>query len=188
MAPQTTSTSHVVKHAPWKTAAPAGSISLDGPSATSTASARVETNVSYISESDVDPTQSSADDPRRPKGTLIQSTPVSTILNSEGGSKDSPSQNGGPQADSDPLLDSSIKMISSVIIDQPIVSAGSALIYSIGEQTLSPGGPAIAISGTSYSMADGATALLVGSSTIPLNAQLDPPALSINGEVYSADT
>ncbi|KAL8852903.1 MAG: hypothetical protein Q9221_002279 [Calogaya cf. arnoldii] len=188
MAPQTTSTSHVVKHAPWKTAAPAGIISLNGPSATSTALARVEPSVSYASESDVDPTQSSADDPREPKGTLVQSTPVSTILNSEGGSKDSLSQKGGPQAGSDPLLDSSTKMIPSVTIDQPIVSADSALFYSIGEQTLSPGGPAITISGTSYSMADGATALLVGSSTIPLNAQSNPPALSINGQVYSADT
>ena len=188
MAPQTTSTSHVVKHAPWKTAAPAGIISLNGPSATSTALARVEPSVSYASESDVDPTQSSADDPREPKGTLVQSTPVSTSLNSEGGSKDSLSQKGGPQAGSDPLLDSSTKIIPSVTIDQPIVSADSALFYSIGEQTLSPGGPAITISGTSYSMADGATALLVGSSTIPLNAQLNPPALSINGEVYSADT
>ncbi|KAI4259963.1 MAG: hypothetical protein L6R42_004283 [Xanthoria sp. 1 TBL-2021] len=234
MAPQTTSTSHVVKHAPWKTAAPAGSISLGGPSATSTALlSRAESGVSSTGGSDTDPTQSSVDDPRSTQETVIASTePSSTnhhsgdrgtqlgpdplppqpspppppidyefdqrpVYNVKGG-KLTP---GGPAvtvegvqysldasapallSDSQTIsLDSPTKMIPSLTIDQQTVSADRATIYSIGEQTLSPDGPAITIS-------ESATALLVGGSTIPLGApQSDPPPISINGEIYSADT
>lgn len=238
MAPQTTSTSHVVKHAPWKTAAPAGSISLEGPSATTTALSRAESSVSSTGGSDIDPTHSSVDDPGSPQETMNWST--------EPGSTNSHPEDRGTQADPDPLpqqsppppidyefdhrpvynvkgekltpggpavtvegaqysldasapallsdsqtipLDSPTKMIPSLTIDQQTVSADSAMIYSIGEQTLSPDGPAITISGTSYSLAESATALLVGGSTIPLGApQSDPPPISINGEIYSADT
>ena len=80
-------------------------------------------------------------------------------------------------------------LIPSLIIGQQTLSADSALVYSIGEQDLSPGGPAIAISGTSYSLTESATALLVGSSTVPLGPPRPIPLpISINRERYTADT
>ncbi|KAI4280016.1 MAG: hypothetical protein L6R38_004777, partial [Xanthoria sp. 2 TBL-2021] len=239
MAPQTTSTSHVVKHAPWKTAAPAASIPLDSPSATSTALSRAESSVSSTSESDTDPTQLSVDDPRSPQETMIPSTEPSSTNHHSGDRGTQAGPDPLPQRSSPPppfdyefdhrpvysvkgeritpggpavtvegvqysldasttallsgsqtiLLDASTKMIPTLTIDEQTVSAESALVYSIGEQTLSPGGPAITISGTSYSLAESATALLVGSSTVSLGPpQSDPPPLSINGEEYSADT
>ncbi|CAL8575159.1 hypothetical protein XPA_001101 [Xanthoria parietina] len=86
-------------------------------------------------------------------------------------------------------LGSPTKLIPSLIIDQQTLSADSAFVYRIGGQNLNPGGPAIAISGTSYSLAASATALLVGSSTVPLgSARPAPPPIPINGEIYTADT
>jgi uncharacterized protein YodC (DUF2158 family) len=47
-------------------------------------------------------------------------------------------------------------------------NSNSASEYVIGDQTLKPGGPAITISGTPVSLDHQATALLVGSSTMPI--------------------
>ena len=237
MAPQTTATSHVVKHAPWKTAAPAASILLDGPSATSMAFPRAESSVSSTGGSYTDPVRSSMDDPRNSHETMIQSTEPSGPNGHPGdrgtqADPDPPSQQssppidyeldyqpvynvkeekltpGGPAVTVDGVkysldasatallsdsqtipLGSPTKLIPSLIIDQQTLSADSAFVYRIGGQNLNPGGPAIAISGTSYSLAASATALLVGSSTVPLgSARPAPPPIPINGEIYTADT
>ncbi|KAL9037186.1 MAG: hypothetical protein Q9180_003863 [Flavoplaca navasiana] len=244
IAPQTTSTSHTVKHAPWMTAAPAASISFDGPSPTSTTLTRAESSASYISKNNVDPTPSRGDDPRIAQETIIQSISVSpsdhklnTQTNSHSGDRDTqalpdpllqPSSSTlNYELDSQPRynvngqnitpggsavmvdgvqysldnpatalwsdgrivpLDSPTESFPDLIIDQQTVSAGTASMYTIAEQTLQPEAPAILVSGTSYSLAKSATALVVGSSTLLLDAfQPDSPPLSINGKIYSAD-
>ena len=85
-------------------------------------------------------------------------------------------------------LDSPTESFPDLTIDQQTVSADTASRYTIAEQNLQPEGPAILVSGTSYSLTKSATALVVGSSTLVLDPfQLDSPPLSINGRIYSAD-
>ncbi|KAK3679516.1 hypothetical protein LTR78_001077 [Recurvomyces mirabilis] len=52
-----------------------------------------------------------------------------------------------------------------IIVGSSTITANSQSGYVIGSQTLSPGGSAITVSGTPYSLAPSATALIVGSST-----------------------
>lgn len=219
-----------MKHAPWLTAAPAGTVSFDGPSPTPTALATPDSSVFY--------------DPHIAQETSVQSTSVSspdhnldTDTNSHFGDRDT-------RAEPDPLLQPSSSTLdyklesrpvynvngqkitpggSAVVVDgvqyslekpatallsgsrivpldpptksfpgltigQQTISTGTASINTITEQTLQPEAPAIPVSGTSYSLAKSATALVVGSSTLVLDAfQPDSPPLSINGKVYSAD-
>ncbi|KAI4273622.1 MAG: hypothetical protein LQ337_004505 [Flavoplaca oasis] len=226
------------------TAAPAASISFDGPSPTSTTLTKAESSASYSSRNDVDPPPSRGDDPRIAQETIIQSISVSppghtldTNTNNHSGDRD-------PQAFPDPLLqppssildyeldsqprynvngqkitpggsavmvngvqysldkpatalrsdgrivplDSPTISFPNLTIEQQTVSAGTESMYTIAEQTLQPEAPAIMVSGTSYSLAKSATALVVGSSTLDLDAsQPESPPLSINGKVYSAD-
>ncbi|KAL8947486.1 MAG: hypothetical protein Q9222_006234, partial [Ikaeria aurantiellina] len=79
--------------------------------------------------------------------------------------------------------------LPDIPIGQQTFTANEASQYIIGAQTLGPGGPPITVSGTRYSLAPSATALVAGSSTIALTPpQPIPPALSINGKTYSADS
>ncbi|KAL8774851.1 MAG: hypothetical protein Q9209_000790 [Squamulea sp. 1 TL-2023] len=249
MAPQTTSTSRTVQHAPWKTAAPAGSVALDGPSPTSTILSTAGSSVISTSKGSIDPTQSSNDDSGNPQQPSLQeSVPLSTpepTGNPEPRSTNDRPSHSGTLAIPDPLsrqssfsvsyelderpvydvggekitlgglavtvkgveisldasatgllsgsenifVDSPTKTIPSLTIDHQTISANSASMYIISEQTLSPNGPAITLSGTTYSLAVSATALLVGSSTISLGApQSAPPTLHISGTTYTADT
>ena len=85
---------------------------------------------------------------------------------------------------------------SSTLVPSPTLSVGSTTLpYSVnsagdliiaGSQTLIPGAPAITISNTPLSLAPSATALIVGSSTIPLSPfrTLEKP-LSIGGSTLS---
>ncbi|KAL8894331.1 MAG: hypothetical protein Q9192_004407 [Flavoplaca navasiana] len=85
-------------------------------------------------------------------------------------------------------LGSPTESFPDLTIDQQTVSADTASSYTNAEQNLQPEGPAVSVSGTSYSLAKSATALVVGSSTLVLEAfQPDSPPLSINGRIYSAD-
>ncbi|KAL8779347.1 MAG: hypothetical protein Q9213_006990 [Squamulea squamosa] len=249
MAPQTTSTSRTVQHAPWKTAAPAGSIALDGPSPTSTILSTAKPSVKPTSGGNVDPTQPNTDGHESSQDTRLQeSIPLSTpdpTGNSEPRNTHDRLSHSGTLVSSDPLpqqssskddyelderpvynvggekitlggpavtvkgvqvsldasatglslgsenilLGSPTQMIPSLTINHQTVSANSASMYIIEEQTLSPNGPAITVSDTTYSLAESATALLVGSSTISLGtSQSDPPTLQISGTTYTADT
>ncbi|KAL8734136.1 MAG: hypothetical protein Q9166_001621 [cf. Caloplaca sp. 2 TL-2023] len=77
-------------------------------------------------------------------------------------------------------------MVPEVTIGRQTVSVNSASMYVIGKQTLSPNDPAVTVSGTSYSLAESATAIIAGGSTVSLETpQTDPP---INGNIYSANT
>ena len=72
-----------------------------------------------------------------------------------------------------------------------IVSANSASQYVAGGQTLTPGGPAVTISGTRISLAPSATQVVVGSSTIGLAPTFIaplPPPLTLGSQTYTANS
>ena len=74
-----------------------------------------------------------------------------------------------------------------------IFTANSASQYVAGEQTISPGGPAVTISGTRISLAPSATEVVVGSRTIGLAPTstpplLPPPPLTFGSQTYSANS
>ncbi|KAL8989595.1 MAG: hypothetical protein Q9169_008324, partial [Polycauliona sp. 2 TL-2023] len=242
MAPQTTSTSHTVKHAPWMTATPAGSVSLNGPLATSTA---ISSAAPSDSRSPLDPVQLDVHDPASDQQSIIRSTPVATPNAKPGGTnvdsgdrshppnsnplpqqlsstqddyefEDRPVYNvngqkitpGGSAVKIDGVqysLDASATALMSdsqfiplnpptntipgLPIGQDTTSANSASIHNVGEQSLSPGGSVITRSGISYSLVDPATVLVVDNSALLQGThQSEPPPLSINGKIYSADT
>ena len=66
-----------------------------------------------------------------------------------------------------PLLPPTVMpTLSPLTIDNSIYTANSASDYAVAGQTLSPGGPAITISGTPISLAPAASDIVVGTSTI----------------------
>ncbi|KAI4173678.1 MAG: hypothetical protein LQ346_008380 [Caloplaca aetnensis] len=66
-------------------------------------------------------------------------------------------------------------------------TAISGSIYLIDSQTLVPGGPAITVSGTPISLPLGATAVVIGGSTVPVRGPTSTPAvLTINDNPYTA--
>ncbi|KAL8895668.1 MAG: hypothetical protein Q9207_008071, partial [Kuettlingeria erythrocarpa] len=78
-----------------------------------------------------------------------------------------------------------------VVADAFTFSRGSGSDLVIGTQTITPGAPAVTISGTPVSFPVGATAVVVGGSTIPLlglsSASNTPPVtLNINGMSLTA--
>ena len=80
-----------------------------------------------------------------------------------------------------------------VTVGPSMFSANSKSQYIVGSQTLSPGGPAVTISGTRYSLGLGATDLVVGSSTEALKPQYlalsrEAPILTIGSSHISADS
>lgn len=75
--------------------------------------------------------------------------------------------------------------LPTLTIAGQLATANAASRYIVDGQSLSPGGSAITISGTPYSLAPSATALISGSSTIPLRRPM--PALTIAGQTYTAN-
>ena len=78
-----------------------------------------------------------------------------------------------------------------ITVGPSILSANSKSQYVVGSQTLSPGGLAITISGTRYSLGSGATDLVVGSSTEALKPQYlalstEAPVLTMGSAQISA--
>ena len=70
-----------------------------------------------------------------------------------------------------------------------VVTANSASKYVVGGQTLTPGAPAVTISGTRISLAPSGTQVVVGSSTIGLGSTFTlPPALTVGSQTYTADS
>lgn len=70
-----------------------------------------------------------------------------------------------------------------------VISANSASKYVVGGQTLTPGAPAVTISGTRISLAPSGTQVVVGSSTIGLGSTFTlPPALTVGSQTYTADS
>jgi len=63
------------------------------------------------------------------------------------------------------LAPSDLSALPPLIHDSSTLTANAASAYVIGTQTLSPGGPAITVSGTPLSLAPEGTALVVGTST-----------------------
>ena len=72
-------------------------------------------------------------------------------------------------------------------------TADDASQYAAGGQTLTPGGPAVTISGTRLSLAPGGTQVVVGSSTIGIIPTFTPPSLpllplTLGSQTYTADS
>ena len=89
-----------------------------------------------------------------------------------------------------PLTSGSSDLPNAVTIGGSTYTANSASQYIIGSQTLIPGGPGISVNGVSYSLAPSATALVSGSSTIPLTSGSSdlPNAVTIGGSTYTANS
>ncbi|MCJ1281025.1 hypothetical protein MMC26_000343 [Xylographa opegraphella] len=70
------------------------------------------------------------------------------------------------------------------------ITAGTTTAYTIESQTLVPGGPAIIISSATLSLAASATAVAIGSATIPFQplSPLIPPKITIGNTAYTADS
>ncbi|MCJ1482272.1 hypothetical protein MMC06_002435 [Schaereria dolodes] len=86
-----------------------------------------------------------------------------------------------------PAISANPKIIN--FAGQPI-TANSASIFVIGSQTLFPGGPALTISGTPISLAASATAVIIGSSTIPLLplSPASPLVITFEGQTITANS
>jgi hypothetical protein len=76
----------------------------------------------------------------------------------------------------------------------PLITIGNAIFTPnalsqlvIGTQTLTPGGTALVVAGTTLSLATGGTALVVGSSTVPLGALATVPVITVAGQTLTAD-
>ena len=69
-------------------------------------------------------------------------------------------------------------------------TAETTTAFTIGSQTLIPGGPSIIVSSTNLSLAPSATALAIGGATIPfqLPSPSTPPKITIGDTTYTADS
>lgn len=67
-------------------------------------------------------------------------------------------------------------------------TASSDSEYTIGSQILTPGGPAITVSGTRLSLAPSATQVVVGSSTIGLGPVFTPPPITFGSQTFTANS
>lgn len=87
-------------------------------------------------------------------------------------------------------LNSAKDKLPSLTIAGATVTANSASNYIIGTQTLVPGAPGITVNGALYSLAPSATALVSGSSTIPLTSGSSdlPNSITIGGSTYTANS
>lgn len=76
--------------------------------------------------------------------------------------------------------------LPTLSISTPTVSPNTVSQYTTSSQTLTPGG-IITLSGTPISLAPSATALIIGSNTIPLDSStVLPPPLTIGSQVFTA--
>jgi hypothetical protein len=88
-------------------------------------------------------------------------------------------------------------MAPTIIIGSSTITQDSAAEFVIGSQTLAPGGPAITLQATTYSLASSASALIINDHTTPLSATpttailiagktLTPGvAVQVQGTIYS---
>ncbi|KAL8877414.1 MAG: hypothetical protein Q9198_004568 [Flavoplaca austrocitrina] len=156
-----------MKHAPWLTAAPAGTISFDGPSPTPTALATPDSSVFY--------------DPQIAQETIIQSTSVSSPDYSLNTNKNSHTGDRDTQAVLDPLLQPSSSTLDYELESRPV--------YNINEQKITPGGSAVMVDGVQYSLDKPATALWSDGRIVPLDSPTQSfPDLTIDQQTVSADT
>lgn len=81
--------------------------------------------------------------------------------------------------------------LPSFTIGNQLLTADSASHYIINSQTLTPGAPAITISGTPISLAPSSSYIAIGSTTIPLldaTTTPSPPTIVINGQTITANS
>ncbi len=67
-------------------------------------------------------------------------------------------------------------------------TANSNSEYTLDGQILTPGGPAVTVSGTRLSLAPSATQVIVGSSTIRLGPLFTPPPLTFGSQTFTANS
>lgn len=67
-------------------------------------------------------------------------------------------------------------------------TADSKSEYTIAGRILTPGGPAVTVSGTRLSLAPGATQFVLGSSTIDLTPANTPPLLTFGSRIFTANS
>lgn len=74
-------------------------------------------------------------------------------------------------------------------VDDHKITADSASQFVVGSQILNPGGPAITVSGTRFSLAPFVSALIIGSSTsvLPVPAK-SPAVITVGPSAYTAET
>lgn len=89
-----------------------------------------------------------------------------------------------------PLLVKSSNIPDVRTVDGKTYMPNAASKYVIGSVTLLPGGAAVTINGATYSLALSGTALISGSSTIPIKPPSSPlpTTLTIDGSVYSGNS
>ncbi|KAL8752289.1 MAG: hypothetical protein Q9184_005781 [Pyrenodesmia sp. 2 TL-2023] len=115
-----------------------------------------------------------------PGGTAItvNGTPVSLVVNATAGVV------GGSTIPLSELVATTTPAVLAINGNRYTEMSNSAFL--IGSQTLTPGGPAITVSGTPISLPLGATAVVVGGSTVPIPRPTSTPVvLEINGQSYT---
>ncbi|MCJ1396545.1 hypothetical protein MMC18_009436 [Xylographa bjoerkii] len=76
-----------------------------------------------------------------------------------------------------------------ITIENTAYTANSASAFTLGTQTLIPGGPAITEAGTMLSLAPSATAIVIGDIAIPLQPSPPPaPQITIGNSIYTANS
>lgn len=89
-----------------------------------------------------------------------------------------------------PLVELEPSALPSFTIGNEVITANSASQYVVNGQTLTPGAPAMIISGTPISLATAAKSIVIGTNTIPLE-NLQPsllPPFTIGNKVITADS
>ncbi|KAK7613606.1 hypothetical protein BKA81DRAFT_416251 [Phyllosticta paracitricarpa] len=118
------------------------------------------------------------------------SPPAPTAANGNGASQNggSGSQNAQHRGQDGPGSDSPSPVI---VIGGDSFAMGSSSAFVIGQQTLAPGGPAIAVGGTTISLAPSATAVVVNGVSSPLpdaaKAAPNPPIITVGSNAYTAN-
>ncbi|KAK8157857.1 hypothetical protein BKA80DRAFT_178594, partial [Phyllosticta citrichinensis] len=133
--------------------------------------------------------------PGPPAGTETSSAeadspPAPTAADGDGAppNGESGSQNAHHRGQNGPGPDSPSPVI---VIGGESFAMGSSSAFVIGQQTLAPGGPAIAVGGTTISLAPSATAVVVDGVSSPLSdagkAAPNPPIITVGSNAYTAN-
>ncbi len=92
------------------------------------------------------------------------------------------------------ITDAPIPLPPTLTIGTKVITADPQTQYIVGDQTLSPGGPAITVSGTTLSLASSATALVVNGATSSVVPPLGniyttemPAAFSFQSDIYTVN-
>ncbi|KAK4986327.1 hypothetical protein LTR50_005374 [Elasticomyces elasticus] len=78
-----------------------------------------------------------------------------------------------------------------ITIASSVITANSASAFKIGDQILAPGGSAIQVSGTTYSLAPSGTAVVVNGQTSPVRPSTAPtavPVVTVGGSTVTQDS